>query len=188
MTQTVLATLVYAFNASRVLMLERAEREGDIHSGKWNGLGGKLEPGETPVEAAVRELREESGLSVDANRMHAVGTLMFPEFREKKNPDGSLTQQHWLVWIFRCDIAADAKPFVEGPEGKLHFVHKNEVFSKNLWEADREFLPYVLATPPRPFTGIAWYTRGKLTRTWIVPLEALAADGSVRSSASPSRS
>lgn len=174
---TVLATLIYVFRENRVLMLERAHRDGDIHSGKWNGLGGKLEEGETPVAAAVRELQEESGLNVPKSAMQPLGTLLFPEFRNG---------QHWLVWVFRCEVGTTAQPFGEGPEGRLHWVPVGEVFGKNLWEADREFLPYVLSEPARPFTGVAWYERGKLTRTWIAPLTASDSGDSARSNVVPS--
>ena len=43
-------------------MIHRVKKENDMHAGKWNGLGGKLEPGETPEECAIREIYEETGL------------------------------------------------------------------------------------------------------------------------------
>lgn len=45
-------------------MLHRVKKENDMHEGKWNGLGGKIEFGETPEENAIREIKEESGLIV----------------------------------------------------------------------------------------------------------------------------
>jgi NADH pyrophosphatase NudC (nudix superfamily) len=42
----------------------RNKKPNDIHEGKWNGLGGKFEAGETPEECVIREILEESGLSV----------------------------------------------------------------------------------------------------------------------------
>ena len=57
-----LATLCYVVDGEKTLMLYRNKKEDDYHEGKWNGLGGKLEHGETPEECAVREVFEESGL------------------------------------------------------------------------------------------------------------------------------
>ena len=54
-----LATLCYVKNNAKTLMIHRNKREGDIHDGKWNGLGGKLHLGETPEECVIREVKEE---------------------------------------------------------------------------------------------------------------------------------
>jgi len=59
-----LATLCYIKNQNKTLMLHRVKKENDMHEGKWNGLGGKIEFGETPEENAIREIKEESGLIV----------------------------------------------------------------------------------------------------------------------------
>ena len=58
------ATLCYVKNGNKTLMLHRIKKENDIHEGKWNGLGGKMEAGETPEECVIREVREESGLQI----------------------------------------------------------------------------------------------------------------------------
>ncbi|MBQ8994041.1 MAG: NUDIX domain-containing protein, partial [Turicibacter sp.] len=55
-------TLCYIFKNSEILMLYRNKKENDVHEGKWNGLGGKLEKEETPLQCVLREVYEESGL------------------------------------------------------------------------------------------------------------------------------
>ena len=52
-----LATLCYVRRNGRTLMIHRIKKENDMHQGKWNGLGGKLEPGETPEECARRDVK-----------------------------------------------------------------------------------------------------------------------------------
>ena len=52
--KTIEASLVYLFRDEKCLMLHRVKKENDIHKDKWNGLGGKLEPGESPEECAIR--------------------------------------------------------------------------------------------------------------------------------------
>ena len=63
----ILSTLAYVVRGDDVLMVHRTFRDSDAHLGKFNGLGGKLEPGETPEAALVRELREEIDLHVAAD-------------------------------------------------------------------------------------------------------------------------
>jgi len=61
-----LATLCYVKdrNTNKILMLHRIKKENDMHEGKWNGLGGKLEMGESPEECVIREINEEAGLFI----------------------------------------------------------------------------------------------------------------------------
>ncbi|HRI48088.1 MAG TPA: NUDIX domain-containing protein, partial [Ignavibacteriaceae bacterium] len=75
-----LATLCYVKNLSdkSTLMLHRIKKENDMHEGKWNGLGGKFELGETPEECVIREVREESGLEIVEPKLH--GFITFPAF------------------------------------------------------------------------------------------------------------
>ena len=57
-----LATICYIDNGKEFLMLHRNKKPNDVHEGKWIGVGGKLERGETPQECAAREIFEETGL------------------------------------------------------------------------------------------------------------------------------
>ncbi len=52
----ILATLCYLKRDGCTLMVYRNKKANDIHAGKWNGLGGKFEPGETPEECVIREV------------------------------------------------------------------------------------------------------------------------------------
>jgi 8-oxo-dGTP diphosphatase len=61
-------------------MVHRVKKQNDMHQGKWNGLGGKLEAGESPEQCAVREIAEESGLQV--MDLELKGILTFPAFDE----------------------------------------------------------------------------------------------------------
>ena len=58
-----LATLIYIRRDGKTLMVHRNKKPNDMHMGKWNGMGGKLEPGESPEECTVREAREETGIA-----------------------------------------------------------------------------------------------------------------------------
>ena len=86
-----LATLVYLKRNLQTLMLHRVKKANDYHEGKYNGLGGKLEPGESPEECAIRETREESGLELVDPILK--GFITFPNF------DGV---DDWYVFLFVC--------------------------------------------------------------------------------------
>lgn len=157
------AVLIYPRVGRDLLMLHRDLRgKGDFHEGKWNGLGGKLEPGESPLEAARRELREESGLRPPARAFRSLGVLQFPDFRPGRNED-------WIVFVFEAVVrASERRRVLRCPEGTLHWVPRERLLRLNLWPGDRHFLPLVVAR--RPFIGTIWYRGGRDVRRWIAPL------------------
>lgn len=156
------AVLIYPECGGEVLMLHRVTREHDFHKGKWNGLGGKSEPDESPLETARRELREESGLDLPESSFRALGTLQFPNFKPAKSED-------WIVYVFLAAVPPELRGMdrrVE--EGELHWIARDKVLELNLWDGDRHFLPLVLAG--RPFLGTMWYDGGRCVRHWLQPL------------------
>ena len=128
-------------------MLHRGKRPGDIHSGKWNGLGGKLEPGETPEECVVREVREESGLKISRPRFR--GVLTFPGF------DG---ENDWLVFVYTARRFSGK--LGRTPEGLLRWIPDRDVASLPLWEGDRIFLRWLKGK--RFFSAKFTYKKGRL--------------------------
>ena len=71
------STLIYLENAQgEYLMLHRVKKAVDVNKDKWIGVGGKFEEGESPDECALREVREETGLTIMAPRL--CGLKQFP--------------------------------------------------------------------------------------------------------------
>jgi 8-oxo-dGTP diphosphatase len=143
------------------MMHRNAKGAADVHHGKYNGLGGKLELDESPLEAASREFYEEAGLRLPEEAFTARGVLQFPKFKPKRDED-------WVVYVFSA--AADGVPaspglFKASPEGDLHWVPEGKLLDLPLWEGDREFLPMVLSG--NPFLGTFWYESGSLRRSWL---------------------
>lgn len=71
-------TLVFVFNEKNQILLAMKKR--GFGEGKWNGAGGKVDTGETIIEAASRELREETGINIAPEKMEARGVLHFHWF------------------------------------------------------------------------------------------------------------
>ena len=125
----ILATLCYIKHNGHTLMVYRNKKPNDIHEGKWNGLGGKFEPGESPEECVAREVWEESGLQIRNPRLH--GLLMFPNFKG----------HDWYVFVFTArEFEGD---LIDSPEGKLEWIPDELLASLNLWASDHIFFPWI---------------------------------------------
>jgi len=112
-------------------MIHRIKKAGDIHAGKWNGLGGKMEPGESPEECAAREIKEESGL--DALSLKLKGFLTFPKF---------LAGEDWYCFVFVID-RFKGELLSDSSEGQLAWIDDNKLNELDLWEGDYIFLPWL---------------------------------------------
>jgi len=149
----ILSTLCYVKKNNQTLMLHRIKRESDMHAGKWNGLGGKMQPGETPEECVVREVCEESGLTINAPILR--GVITFPAFDDIDD---------WYVYLFTADeFAGELR---ESDEGKLAWIDDRKICDLNLWDGDREFFKW-LATG-KFFSGKIEYTAGRLSGHQVI--------------------
>ena len=112
-------------------MVHRNKKPNDIHEGKWNGLGGKFEAGESPEECVLREIFEESGLTIQNPKL--CGLLMFPKFRGND----------WYVFVFTAkDFTGD---LIDSPEGRLEWIPDEKILGLNLWASDHIFMPWIQA-------------------------------------------
>lgn len=148
----ILATLGYVFSPDgrRVLMIHRNTRPEDAHFGKYNGLGGKLDPGEDVVAGFKREIREEAGIECESVRL--AGTISWPGFGK--------SGEDWFGFIFRIDRFTGT-PFSANPEGSLEWVDAARVLELPLWEGDRFFLPLVFDPHHPQFHGVMPYLNGR---------------------------
>ena len=148
----ILATLGYVLSPDgrRVLLVHRNRRPGDAHLGKYNGLGGKLDPGEDVVACMRREIREEAGLECDALLLR--GTISWPGFGKHG--------EDWFGFIFLVETWT-GEPLAENAEGTLSWVEVERVLELPLWEGDRYFLPLVFGPEQRQFHGVMPYRDGR---------------------------
>ena len=128
-------------------MMHRIKRKDDMHYGKWNAIGGKIEPGESPEECVIREVKEESGLSIKNPKLK--GILTFPGF--SKGID-------WYVYVF---VAEESGGILgECDEGVLEWVDDSKLLDLNLWEGDRIFIKWL--SQDKFFSAKFIYKKGKL--------------------------
>jgi 8-oxo-dGTP diphosphatase len=148
-----LATLCYLKKDGKTLMLHRVKKPNDMHQGKWNGLGGKMDPGESPEECVIREVKEESGLSIKNPKM--VGFLTFPGF------DGF---DDWYVFVFV--VREFTGEMIDSNEGHLHWISDAELTKLHVWEGDLIFGKWL--EQDKFFSGKFTYKGGKLRKHEVV--------------------
>ena len=130
-----LATLVYAIRDDEVLLHRRVKAP---NVGLWVAPGGKLEDGESPAECAVREMREETGLTIDGPALRGIMTEVSPR-----------ADYQWLTFIFAATRLGGELAPAPGI-GEFRWVRIPEVFQLDIPRTDRIFFARVvrLADPP----------------------------------------
>ncbi|MEI7645057.1 MAG: 8-oxo-dGTP diphosphatase [Chloroflexales bacterium] len=148
----IIATLGYVLSPDgrAVLMIHRNARPGDPHLGKYNGLGGKVEPAEDVVSGMRRELREEA--DIEATVLTLRGTVSWPGFGK--------AGEDWLGFLFLI-TAFSGDPPARNHEGDLEWVPVAHMLDVPLWPGDHHFLPLVFSADPRQFHGVMPYQDGR---------------------------
>lgn len=142
-----MATLCYVRQGGKTLMLHRIKKANDMHAGKWNGLGGKLLPGETPEACAIREVYEESGL-----------TLINPVLRGIITFPGFANDDDWYCFLFVG--RAFTGELSDSDEGVLAWIDDTVLLDLPLWPGDRIFIPWLDVNAF--FSGRFTYVDGQL--------------------------
>ncbi len=152
MYKPILATLGYVMSpdAQRTLLVHRNRRQDDVHYGKFNGLGGKMEPGEHITQCLSREIFEEAGIR--CGKIILRGTINWTGF----GPEG----EDWFGFIYRIDTFSGT-PFRQNDEGELVWFPVEDLLSLPMWEGDRYFLPLVFDDDPGIFHGFMPYQDDK---------------------------
>jgi len=141
---TIHATLCFIIHNNQVLLLKK--NPGLFGAGKWNALGGKLQPKETAEHCARREVYEETGLKVQ--RLRKVGTLVFFKYNKREDPD-------WIAHVFLTNKFYGT--IKESREGILRWYPIEQPPFDEMWEDDKYW--YRHAVEGRSFRG-DFYFRG----------------------------
>lgn len=137
-----LSVLAYLKRDNHTLMLHKAR---GYQKGKWNGLGGKLEPGESPEQALHREVLEESGLHVETAQLR--GFITFPSFDDEDD---------WYVFVYT--VSEFSGELMSSAEGELRWVPDAELTTLTLWVGDKVFMEWLGF--PQLFSAVLRYEHG----------------------------
>lgn len=127
-------TLCYLERGEEVLLLHRTKKPSDPNEGKWIGVGGKLEPGETPEACMRREIAEETGLRVKEYAYRGIVDFFSDVWPAERMH--LFTVSAWEGVQRDCD------------EGVLQWVPKAIMPSLPMWEGDRVFLRLLRENAP----------------------------------------
>ena len=128
------STLCYILRGNDVLMLHRVKKKNDINHDKWIGVGGKFEFEESPDECVLREVKEETGLTLTSWRCRGIVTFL------NEGGEGE------YMYLFTAD--GFTGELIECNEGDLQWVSREFVSSLPQWEGDRIFLNLLWQNAP----------------------------------------
>lgn len=137
-------SLCYIEKDGQYLMLHRTKKENDENHDKWIGIGGKFEKGESPEECMLREVREETGLTLEEYSYRGIVTFVSDEWGTEYMH--LFTGGRYTGEIKSCD------------EGELDWIRKEALLALPIWEGDKIFLR--LIDTDEPFFSLKLNYRG----------------------------
>ncbi|MQN01190.1 MAG: septum formation protein Maf [Lachnospiraceae bacterium] len=152
-------TLCYLTRDDKVLMLHRTKKHNDVNEGKWIGVGGHVESGESKEMCVRREVWEETGLTLKSLKYRGVIDFLPDKFESERM--FLYTSDEFAGEMHECD------------EGDLKWVEKDQVKSLDLWEGDRIFLKYLVEEAPFFHLKLN-YQGDKLVSSELMPRVILA--------------
>ena len=126
MQRSPLTTLCYIEQDDKYLMMHRVKKENDVNKDKWIGVGGHFEAGESPEECLLREVKEETGLTLTEWKFRGLVS-----FLSDKWPD------EYMCLYTATGFTGEMIPC---SEGTLEWVEKSKVTELPIWEGDKIFL------------------------------------------------
>ncbi len=141
-TKSKLTTLCYIEKDEKYLMLHRVLKKNDINKDKWIGVGGHFEKGESPEDCLLREVKEETGLTLTFYQFRGIITFTF-------SSQGKETDTEYMCLYTANGYEGE---LISCSEGNLEWVNKKDVFSLKLWEGDKIF--FRLLKEGRPFFSL----------------------------------
>ena len=130
-------SLCYIERGAQYLMLHRVKKRNDQNHDKWIGIGGKFESGESPEDCVLREVHEETGLTLTHWRYCGIVTFVLADWTE-------------YMHLFCADGFEGT--LRECDDGVLEWIDKSALRALPMWEGDKIFLDLMQAH--RPFFSL----------------------------------
>ena len=140
-------TLCYIENDDAYLMLHRVKKENDLNKDKYVGVGGKFKENESPEECLLREVKEETGLTLTDYRLRGVVTFVSNEYEGE--------------YMYLFTATGYEGDMITCDEGDLEWIPKKDVVNLPIWEGDKVFFK-LLDTTDSFFTLKLTYEFDKL--------------------------
>ncbi|MGN1281176.1 MAG: NUDIX hydrolase [Succinivibrio sp.] len=121
-----LTTICYLQKDNRYLMMHRVKKDNDINKDKWIGIGGHLEQGESPEECIARETFEETGLTLNSQKLRGIITFV-----------SNVYQTVYMFLYTSDDFSGEINSSCS--EGNLEWVEIDRINDLPIWEGDRIF-------------------------------------------------
>ena len=131
--KVILTVQIYLEKDNKYLMLYRNKKKNDMNGGKWIGVGGHVEQGETPLEAVKREVKEETGLTLNSAIYRAIINFVNDDYVEI---------------IYQYTSSDFTGEVIDCNEGELRWIDKSEVLTLPMWEGDKYFLDPLIKNEP----------------------------------------
>ena len=119
------SSLCYLLRGNEVLMMHRTRKKNDMNHDKWIAVGGRFEKGESPEECALREVKEETGLTMIEPQYRGVVTFVNDQYETER------------MHLFTSDTFTGV--MTDCDEGELVWIKKDEIDRLPQWEGDRIF-------------------------------------------------
>ena len=129
-----ITTQCYLEKDNKYLMLHRVKKENDVNKDKWIAPGGKFEDNESPEECAIREVKEETGYTMNTCKLRGIVTFT-----------SDVDETDYMYLFTSNDFTGEQ---IECNEGDLEWVDKDKICDLNIWEGDKIFLNKIAKDSP----------------------------------------
>jgi len=126
-----LTTLCYIEHYGKYLMLHRVKKKNDINHDKYIGVGGHFEYGESPDDCLLREVKEETGLTLTVYRARGIVTFIYGD---ASRPEDRIVE---YMHLYTADGFSGSLTVCD--EGELVWIDKKDVYNLPIWEGDKIF-------------------------------------------------
>lgn len=127
-------TLCHIEKDGKYLMLHRVKKQNDLNRDKWVGIGGKFEDKESPEDANLREVLEETGLTLNSAKYCGIVTFISDKW-----------ETEYMHIFYSNDFSGTVS---DCDEGTLEWIDKNALYDLPIWEGDKIFLRLIEQNSP----------------------------------------